>query len=297
MFGIAMPGSDPLWAALAAYAPFECAGEDDDELLFTLTAGDFQPLPELEKAGDFNDDTARIVVSKNAGGGFLFRIAPPGGEVCCEIETIPGYRLASAMFHGGDKARYFGLNNALMLLYAFSSAKADTLLVHASVIKNNGKGFLFLGKSGTGKSTHSRLWLGHIPGSELLNDDNPVLRIVKGKVFVYGTPWSGKTPCYKNDVAEVGAIVRLQQKPENSITSNSAAQAFAVLKPSCSSAPWDKEAYSGILDTLTAMLQWVRTYTLGCRPDKDAAELCYRVIADERAIKQVARSSLVKGDM
>ena len=89
----------------------------------------------------------------------------------------------------------FAINNALMLQYAFRTAGMNTLEMHASVIENGGKGYLFLAKSGTGKSTHSKMWLRNIPDSHLLNDDNPIVRVLEdGSVRVYGSPWSGKTP-------------------------------------------------------------------------------------------------------
>ena len=73
-----------------------------------------------------------------------------------------------------------------MIAFAFSGAQKDLLLIHASVTMKDGKGYLFLGKSGTGKSTHSQLWLKHIPGTELLNDDNPAVRLINDEVIVYG---------------------------------------------------------------------------------------------------------------
>ena len=86
-----------------------------------------------------------------------------------------------------------------MLCYAFAGAYEQTLLVHASVPQIGTTAFLFQGLSGTGKSTHSQLWRTHIPQVELLNDDNPVVRITAdGRISVWGTPWSGKTPCYRN---------------------------------------------------------------------------------------------------
>ena len=53
----------------------------------------------------------------------------------------------------------FGINNAMMLLFAFRTAPLGTLELHASMVSNSGKAFLFLARSGTGKSTHSSLWL------------------------------------------------------------------------------------------------------------------------------------------
>ena len=81
------------------------------------------------------------------------------------------------------------------------------------------KGFLFLGKSGTGKSTHCKLWLNNFEDADLLNDDNPALRILPdGKVYVYGTPWSGKTPCYRPLRRLAGGFLRLEQAPKNEIS-------------------------------------------------------------------------------
>ena len=58
--------------------------------------------------------------------------------------------------------RSFGLNDALMLIYAFAGSFRQTMLIHASCIRYNGFGYPFIAKSGTGKSTHSSLWLKHI---------------------------------------------------------------------------------------------------------------------------------------
>ena len=63
-----------------------------------------------------------------------------------------------------------------------------------------------MGKSGTGKSTHSRLWLENVPGATLLNDDNPIVRLTLVGAIVYGSPWSGKTPCYKNESAPLAGV-------------------------------------------------------------------------------------------
>lgn len=72
----------------------------------------------------------------------------------------------------------FVLNNFLMMLYAFNAARHHTLLMHASVVATEtGKGYLFLGKSGTGKSTHTGLWLQQFSDCHLLNDDNPIVHV------------------------------------------------------------------------------------------------------------------------
>ena len=241
--------------------------------------GESEQIEPDRQIGYFDDDTAAIGVYARKNGGYLFCIALPGGERCCVMTTSADYKSADVCFEGDTRSHSFGLDNCLMLLYAFASASEQTLMMHTSVVKHKGIGYLFLGKSGTGKSTHSRLWLEHIEGCELLNDDNPIVRITDGKVMVYGSPWSGKTPCYKNESAAIGGFVRLQQKPENRIELLSMAQAFAALKPSCSTAPWDNMVHDGICNTLITLLQQVNTYALGCLPNKEAALLCHQTIA------------------
>ena len=105
---------------------------------------------------------------------------------------------------------------------------------------------MFLGRSGTGKSTHSRLWLESIEGTELLNDDNPVIRVTDGQAFIYGTPWSGKTPCYKNEVLPLKAVVRLSQAPHNKIERLSPLQSYASLMPACSCMRWDRPSVDAL---------------------------------------------------
>lgn len=84
-------------------------------------------------------------------------------------------------------------------LFALSTDDKGTVLFHAAVVSHEGRGYMFLGPSGTGKSTHASLWLKYIDGTELVNDDNPVVRITDdGQATVFGSPWSGKTPCYRH---------------------------------------------------------------------------------------------------
>ncbi len=262
--------------ALPSYAPFAVSGDGESKLLFSLTVDDaFYPLVKGELIGEFDCGAADFGVHRLADGTYQMLISPPGGQYCGLLQASPDFTEAIIATRGEDSLRTFAVNNALMLLYAFASAGMGTLLVHASVIKNDNKGFLFLGKSGTGKSTHSGLWLKHIAGSELLNDDNPVVRVNDDGATVYGSPWSGKTPCYKNDSAQIRAFVQIQQKPENSIRRELPLQAFAVLLPSMSTMKWDKHIYRSICDSVGRLIEKVPLYTLGCRPDKEAAELCH----------------------
>lgn len=259
--------------SLSSYAPFRVPEENDD-CLFSLSIVDNVPDEVAYKqVGQFDDDIASIAVFKSESGSFRFHIAYPGNPNYCTMDVDSAFRIAQVKLPAGDMHRFFCLNNCLMLLFAFSTANLDTLMMHASVIKNGTDGFIFLGKSGTGKSTHSRLWLEHIEGSELLNDDNPVVRIIHEKPIIYGSPWSGKTPCYRNEEALLKGIVKLHQAPENQIKKLPLLHAYAVVLPACSSMRWEDGIASGVHRTVEKLISLVPCYRLHCLPDKAAAEL------------------------
>lgn len=168
------------------------------------------------------------------------------------------------------------LSSFLRIVYSQAVAFHGAVSIHAASVAWQGKAFLFMGKSGTGKSTHARLWLKCFPGSELLNDDNPTIRIEQGKVTAYGTPWSGKTPCYKNKSFPVGGMVRLQQTQANRFTPCTEVDAFITLLPGCSVINSHAEQYGALCDTLVETTALVPTGRLECLPDEEAARLCER---------------------
>ena len=170
-----------------------------------------------------------------------------------------------------------GLVLTSMLRIAFAQAilRRDGISIHASAVAADGKAWLFLGKSGTGKSTHARLWLRNIPGARLLNDDNPSVRLVDGKAVAFGTPWSGKTPCYRNESAPIGGIVRLVQGDADIFTKKDEVAAFVALLPSCSVVHSDAALQSRLCDTLARLIELVPVGELKCLPDNESAIICY----------------------
>ncbi|PVH25822.1 hypothetical protein [Sphingobacterium corticibacter] len=162
----------------------------------------------------------------------------------------------------------------LMVTFAQSALLHKTILIHASVIERGKEAYAFLGKSGTGKSTHSNLWLKHINGSKLLNDDNPAVKIEEdGTVRIYGTPWSGKTPCYRNASADLRAIVRLKQAPHNKMSWKSGQFAFITLLPSCSALRWNQDLFASMADLVEHIVSNVAIGELECLPNAEAAYL------------------------
>ena len=178
----------------------------------------------------------------------------------------------------GGRVTLFQLNTSLMIQYTFATAGLGTLLLHASVTRYEGRGNLFFGVSGTGKSTHSRLWHEFVPGSDLMNDDNPVIRLEDGQFFVYGSPWSGKTICYRNVVAPVNALVRLEQYPENRITRLESLQAYASIIAAVSTIRWNHDIMSLLIPTIERVAMTVPCFQLRCRPDEEAVQVCKKAI-------------------
>ena len=104
-----------------------------------------------------------------------------------------------------------------------------------------------------------------------MNDDNPVVRIIDGKAFIYGSPWSGKTPCYRNIKAPLGGIALIKRAESNSLERLRPIDAFITLLPACSTMKWDERIYRCNGDTVTKMIETTPVYTLHCLPDKDSA--------------------------
>ena len=259
-----MAGDFPL---MTNYDPFACEAAD---CAFTLSVSDGDAVDYAEEMRQ-EEEGQEIYCGKTVDGQSVFEFRwqyeTAGWLVCTD-----DYREGQLIVTG--KWRKLAIDNALMVLYALATAKHETVLFHAAVVSHDGKAYMFLGKSGTGKSTHARLWLKHIEGTMLVNDDNPVVRIHDHVATVYGSPWSGKTPCYRNVSYPLGSIVLLSQAPYNKIRRLKGIEAYASLVPSISGKRWDKKIADGLHATENALAMTVPVYHLECLPDEEAARVC-----------------------
>lgn len=213
--------------------------------------------------------------------GYKILLSDNTGKYLSLLQSSARFTHNHLFLSGGPADQFLGFDNAVMMAFAFSTVYSRTLLIHASAIVHRNKAFLFLGKSGTGKSTHSKYWLQNIPETTLLNDDNPILQISKnGQILVYGSPWSGKTPCYKNAVYPLGGIVRIQQAPYNAVRQCERLEAFTSLFSSSSYIPWDASSRANCIDTVSAIASAVPSFCLKCLPNAEAARLCAATIAE-----------------
>ena len=269
-------GGEEFLALMENYAPFHCDTDvTDGERAFSLTIGGSE-VPLYSEELRQEEEGQEIVCGKTADGKAVFEFRW-WNEIAGWLVCSPNYREGRLLTTG----RYtkMAVDNALMVLYALATAASGTVLFHAAVVSHEGKGYMFLGPSGTGKSTHARLWLKYIDGTALVNDDNPVVRLAAdGLPVVYGSPWSGKTPCYRNVSYPLGGIVLLSQAPYNKIHRLGGIHAYASLVASISGKRWDSRVADGLHATENALASTVPVWHLECLPDEEAAKLCHAQI-------------------
>ena len=173
------------------------------------------------------------------------------------------------------------VNDFIMIAFVYSSALHGAATIHASSVAIEGAGCAFIGHSGIGKSTHSRLWLRHIDGTRLLNDDQPVVRILAdGTTRIYGSPWSGKTDCYRNEGANLRALFFMEQSPENSATSLTALEIYQRLLKATSLVGRDTVTFKAISHTLATISSSVPGHLLKNSPTEEAARLSHKTFTD-----------------
>ena len=149
------------------------------------------------------------------------------------------------------------------------------ILFHGSAISLDGEVYLFTAKSGTGKSTHTRLWREYFGNRAIMvNDDKPLISINDNGVTVYGTPWNGKHKLGANISAPLKAICILERSPQNRITECDAMAEFPKILSQTyrMNSPLFMKSTLVLLDKL---LHKVRVYRLGCNMDIEAAEVAY----------------------
>ncbi len=178
----------------------------------------------------------------------------------------------------GDSNDSYFLTHAIMIAFMLATSGNGTLLIHSSAVTHEGMAYLFQGKSGTGKSTHVRLWVKNISGAVRLNDDHPIIRFADtGDAIAYGSPWSGKTHCYRNESAPVGAFVRLVRGENNELHRLPPLKAYASLTASVFYLPFMSDRLKEVRHkTVERLAMSVACCEMYCRPDADAALTCLK---------------------
>lgn len=159
--------------------------------------------------------------------------------------------------------------------------KFDGILLHSSCIVVDGVAYAFSADSGTGKSTHTQLWLKRFGDRAfMLNDDKPAVRIIDGKVYACGTPWSGKYDYSTPVVAPLAGICFLERSEENWIKPAETSKAlFNVFSQTVRRL--GEKGMNKLMDNLSVIFEKVPIYQLGCNMNDDAVDCSYNAMKKE----------------
>ncbi len=183
------------------------------------------------------------------------------------------YLQRKALLESGYYATVYILRKLAEKLYPF-----DAFLLHASAICVDGEAVLFCAQSGTGKTTHSRMWENRF-GERFfyINGDKPILRKQNGVWRVFGTPWAGKEGYGRNTSAPLHAICLLKRGKENEIHPISKSDAFFGLMNQILHPEQEEDAMRA-LDLLQEAIAQSKNFELYCNLDPDAARVASEAI-------------------
>lgn len=304
LFRVGMEADSFIWDRMEdAYGPFEVVHsevgevpEGETKILFSVKVyAEANEIPLDCDLKDWRENMNPVYSNKGtAEPGFIelsvyndpeyhcFEFTQPmSDEVNGRLFIDNKWKEARLYLEGTDIQKWMTFTTGINFCYLLSTASHQTVLAHSSCVTYRDKAYMFLGKSGTGKSTHSRMWLNALEDVILMNDDHPVIRInPDGKAIAYGSPWSGKTRCYKNMEAPVGGIIRISRAPYNKARRLSPIESYASLMTSFSGMTWEKELADGRDKTIQGIIGTVPCWVMECLPDEDAARVCCKAVTE-----------------
>lgn len=157
----------------------------------------------------------------------------------------------------------------------------DRFLLHTAAIEYKGNAYAFLGRSGTGKSTHTGLWMKYIDGVKILNGDKPILHYTEEGVTVYGTPWMGKENLGYNGSAPLKALCFLEQAKENEIRKLSIKETVKRIFPQILH-PIQEDYAARTLELVDKLVLQTPAYLLKCTIAEEAARLSFETLTGEK---------------
>jgi len=203
-------------------------------------------------------------------------------KVIAKIEFSADYKEASVSLyelqknHGVEDSQL--AYNVLGTVFSYVIQMHGGFVFHSSSVCYNNRGVAFSAKSGTGKSTHTNLWLQQFNECFVLNDDTPVIHSgADGKFYISGTPWAGTTGINRNVTVPLKAIVFLERSAENSMEQISASDAMNSMFEGIRT-PLTVKMLTYVIDSFNKMFAQVPVYKLKCNMDPSAAFLSQKTI-------------------
>ena len=190
-------------------------------------------------------------------------------EAACTAE-------AKASGHGMLSAEFACIYRQIAeLLPLYSRAVA-----HGAVIAYKNKGYMFIAKSGTGKTTHINLWRKYFDGVRIINGDKPVLSAHGNDIFVYGTPWAGKEMEQSNTCAPLSGICLIKRARQNSIRKLSKDEALSAIFKQIYM-PENPQSLNLTISVIDDIISHVPFYELSCNISREAAECSFNAMTSK----------------
>ncbi len=182
-----------------------------------------------------------------------------------------------------NELNFHPAHSEYLAIYRFIATKMleyGGFLMHGSAIAKDGRAYLFCAPSGTGKSTHTRLWRERFPECFMINDDKPIIMKKDDGFYACGTPWSGKHDLDTNVSLPLKGIVILQRGEKN-VIERVMPEAVLGLLFNQIYRPQDQTAYFTTIDLVSEMLASCPVYQLYCTMDIEAAEVAEKALCSE----------------
>jgi len=261
---------------LDKFNPFVYLGEDTPDITVKVIGSKYIPSPRGKIVLDEKLKWIKNVEENKDSSVYICKEEPD--EIAYLLNINDEWNKASIMYQEDDFNAECAVTGPLgEILFRNRILFKKGLVLHASAVEYEGKGILFSAPSETGKTTQAMLWCKEM-GAALINNDRPAVKVIEGKPYVYGTPWSGSISECNNRYAPLTAIIMLEQAAENSICRLNTNEAVKRLMPRCFLPYYDGDLMNIGVNNLENLLQKVPIYRLKCRPDRKAVELVYKTI-------------------
>ena len=151
----------------------------------------------------------------------------------------------------------------------------DRLMLHSSIVKSGNKAVAFCGKSGVGKTTHTKLLLKNYPELKVINGDKPIIHIKDNEILALPSPWAGDDGLKTLEQATLDTLCFLEQSKENRITTLDKSESVTLLLDQFI-VPTETLAATRHLELVKMLLDGCKLYKLYCTEDDSAAVLSYK---------------------
>ena len=159
----------------------------------------------------------------------------------------------------------------------------EGMYIHGGALEYKGQVYLFTAPSGTGKSTHLRLWKQRLgDGAVILNGDKPFLRWIDGTCRVFGSPWRGKEHWGENSSGQLGGIFILRRGDTNRVERLSELEVLDTLL-SATLYPEEAATTEKLVELIGRLMESVPIRALYCTPEPQAVETVLQFIEGEQA--------------